>query len=171
MCVWKSWSGEWVRYSWSSAYLFPGCPIFMEDEERGKDGQTFLSCRRLWGVEKLIPNVALAPLPVHKRWRGFRVSWGGGGELGFPQPQFPPEILKLSMIIMVLSQVLNNNLVPDCVRSNLRGSKFKISWGSMPPEAHTLTHAWVKVHHPATTMFSPPPNSKSCMKPWGWEQI
>ena len=40
----------------------------------------------------------------------------------------PPEILKLSMVI-VLSQVLNSNLVPNCIRSNLRGSKFKIFLG------------------------------------------
>ena len=45
----------------------------------------------------------------------------------------PPEILKLSMVIIVLSQVLNNNLVPDCVRSNLRGSKFKIFPGEHAP--------------------------------------
>ena len=54
-----------------------------------------------------------------------RFSYGRGWN--FPQPQFSPtEILKLSMVINILSQVLNNNLVPDCVRSNLRGSKFKI---------------------------------------------
>ena len=47
-----------------------------------------------------------------------RVSYRGGGGPGTP----PPEIFKLSMVINVLSQVLNNNLVPDCVRSNLRGS-------------------------------------------------
>ena len=38
-----------------------------------------------------------------------RVSYGGGG-----------------MVIIGLSQVSNNNLVPDFVRSNLRGSKFNI---------------------------------------------
>ena len=50
-----------------------------------------------------------------------------GGHRIFPPATIPPppEILKLSMVINVLSQVLNNNLVPDCVRSNLRGSKFK----------------------------------------------
>ena len=37
------------------------------------------------------------------------------------------------MVIIVLSQVLNNNLVPDCVRSNLRGSKFKIFLGEDAP--------------------------------------
>jgi len=44
------------------------------------------------------------------------------------------------MVINVLSQVLNNNLVPDYVRSNLRGSKFKF---------------YVHYYHPATTMFPP----------------
>ena len=43
------------------------------------------------------------------------------------------EISKLSMVINVLSQVLNNNLAPDCVRSNLRGSKFKIFLGEHAP--------------------------------------
>ena len=58
--------------------------------------------------------------------RGLRVLYRGGrGALEFllpPSHNFPPpEILKLSMVIIVLSQVLNKNLVPDCVRSNLRG--------------------------------------------------
>ena len=53
------------------------------------------------------------------------------GALEFPPLPPTQEILKLSMVIIVLSQVLNNNLVPDCVRSNLRGSKFKIF-----PEGH-----------------------------------
>ena len=48
-----------------------------------------------------------------------RVSYRGGGG---PGTSTPPEILKLSMVSNILSQVLNNNLVPDCVRSNLRGS-------------------------------------------------
>ena len=51
----------------------------------------------------------------------------GGGEGG----------RNLSIVIIVLSQVLNNNLVPDFAR----------------------------YYHPATIM-SLPPNSKSCMKPW-----
>ena len=78
-----------------------------------------------------------------------------------PATIFPPvtissplEILKLSMVINVLSQLLNNSLVPDCVRSNLRWSKFKISWGSMPPDPpsrHTLLSSCY--HH----VPSPPP--------------
>ena len=36
------------------------------------------------------------------------------------------------MVIIVLSQVLNNNLVPDCVRSNLRGSKFSWKYFGIP---------------------------------------
>ena len=35
------------------------------------------------------------------------------------------------MVIIVLSQVLNNNLVPDC---NLRESKFKILPGGACPQ-------------------------------------
>ena len=46
---------------------------------------------------------------------------------------FPPPNLEMSMVIIVLSQVLNNNLVPDCIRSNLRGSKFKIFLGAHAP--------------------------------------
>ena len=68
-------------------------------------------------------------------------------EGGLESPPSSPEILKLSMVIIALSQVLNNNLVPDFVRSNLRGSKFKIFLGGvgMPPDSpsrHTcISHA------------------------------
>ena len=86
-----------------------------------------------------------------------------------PSPLPAQEILKLSMVIIVLSQVLNNNLVPDCVRSNLRGSKFRR--GGMSPDApsrhsswHVHEHAFAHNYHPDTILF-PPPNSKSCMKP------
>ena len=68
-----------------------------------------------------------AAIPAHYQLdkpSGFHTEGGG---LEFPPP--PPEILKLSKVIIVLSQVLHNNLVPDCVRSNLRGSKFKIFLG------------------------------------------
>ena len=49
---------------------------------------------------------------------GFHTEGGG-----IPPPATIPsplEILKLSMVINVLSQLLNNNLVPDCIRNNLR---------------------------------------------------
>ena len=59
-----------------------------------------------------------------------RVSYRGGVPWNSPPP---PEILKLSMVIIVLSLVLNNNLVPDCIRSNLRGSKLKILLGEHAP--------------------------------------
>ena len=57
-----------------------------------------------------------------------RVSYRGVGALEFLPP---PEILKLSMIIIVASTmyVLFGKFVPDCVGSNLRGSKFKIFLG------------------------------------------
>ena len=93
---------------------------------------------------------------------------GGGMEFPPPPPPPPPEILKLSMVINVLSQVLNNNLVPDCVRSNLRGSKFKIFLGELPPDPpsrHTRLHvrecAFAHHYHSATTMFPPPPPSEN----------
>ena len=62
-----------------------------------------------------------------------RVSYRRGGALEFPHPRN----LELIMLIIVLSHVLNNNLVPDCVRSNLRGFKFKIfrgGGGDIPPD-------------------------------------
>ena len=86
---------------------------------------------------------------VSYMWGG-RGGGGGGGGVGIPPP--PPKILKLSMVIIVLSQVLNNNLVPDCVRS-------------MPPDlpsrhTHLCTLLSSCYHH----VF--PPDSKSCMKPF-----
>ena len=71
----------------------------------------------------------------------YRGGWGGGAGTPPPQPQFPPpEVMELSMVIIVLSQVLNNNLVPDCIRSNLRGSKIQnfFSWKGRedPPSRH-----------------------------------
>ena len=91
-----------------------------------------------------------------------RVSYVGGLEF-LPQPQFPPpRNLELSMVTIVLSQVLNNNLVPDCVSSNLRGSKFNIFVGGMPPDP-TKRHA--RYYHPATPyftiLFPPPPPTQN----------
>ena len=64
------------------------------------------------------------PLPkAMLLWQGF-IQTGEGGGWNFSPP--PQKYLKLSMVIIVLSLVLNNNLVPDFVRSNLRGSKFNI---------------------------------------------
>ena len=41
------------------------------------------------------------------------------------------------MVIIVLSQVLNNNLVPDCIKNNRRGSKFLgRSMSPDPPNKH-----------------------------------
>jgi len=75
-----------------------------------------------------------------------------------------------------LSQVLNNNLVPDCVRSYLRASKIQnFSGGGEgmppdPPSRHTRLHmrerAFACYYHYATILYSPTPNSKPCMKPW-----
>ena len=96
--------------------------------------------------------------------QGF-IQGGGGGGLEFP----PPEILKLSMVIIVLSQVLNNNLVPDCVRSNLRGSKIQNFPGGHAPRPPLVgTHACACVSVLSHTCYHPVPphpNSKSCMKP------
>ena len=59
------------------------------------------------------------------------------------------------------SQVLNNNLVPDCGRSNLRESKF--SWGrgggghvpSRNARLRMCEHAFARSYHPATILFPP----------------
>ena len=65
-----------------------------------------------------------------------RVSYRGEGKPGIS----PPEILKLSIVIIVVPSILaiyvteHDMFVPDCVRSNLRGSKFKIFLGGMPPD-------------------------------------
>ena len=68
--------------------------------------------------------------PLRNGWQGFIQR---GGAWNFPPP---PEILKLSMVINVLSELLkNNNLVPDCIRSNLRRSKFKIFLGEHAPRS------------------------------------
>ena len=103
-----------------------------------------------------------------------RVSYrGGGGALEFPPPPPPPEILKLSKVIIVLSQILNNNLVSDCARSNLRVFEFKIFLVEHALVG-THTYAYVSVFLHATIILlpscsppppPPPPNSKSCMKP------
>ena len=92
--------------------------------------------------------------------QGFIQKGEVGGGLEFSPP---PEILKLSMVLIVLSQVLSNNLVPDCVRSNLNS---KVSWGrgDMPPDPpsrHTHLHvcerAFARYYHPATILFPLPP--------------
>ena len=95
-----------------------------------------------------------------------------GGAWNSPPPPShnfpPPEILKLSL---VLSQALNNNFVPDCIRSNLRGSKIQNfsgrGGGGMlpdPPSRHTHIHVcecdFAHYHHHATTPFPPTPQLK-----------
>ena len=67
----------------------------------------------------------------------------------------------------------NNNLVSDCVRSNLRGSKFKIFLGKHDPLAsrhgqlRVRERTFARYYHPAAILSPPPPppppNSKSCM--------
>ena len=79
-------------------------------------------------LAKLVILYAIDVLGSHQVM--FRVSYrgwvgGGGGDPGIPPPlppppppshNFPPpEILKLSMVIIVLSQVLNNNLPSEAL--------------------------------------------------------
>ena len=52
------------------------------------------------------------------------------------QPQFPPTQKSWNWVWLLLfchRHILNNNLVPGCIRSNLRGSKFKIFLGGHAP--------------------------------------
>ena len=88
----------------------------------------------------------------------FRVSYRGGGAGNFPPPTTisPLEILKLSMVTIALSQILNNNLVPDSVRSNLRVSKFEIFLGACPTRLHMHECAFVRYYRHATILFPPP---------------
>ena len=108
------------------------------------------------------PNMTSSPIRFHTE--GGRGAWNfppSSHNFPPPPPPPPPEILKLSMVIMVLSQVLNNNLVPDCVRSNLKRSKFKIfsgeGGGACPQTPLVGMHMFCALlspcHHPA----SPPP--------------
>ena len=55
-------------------------------------------------------------------------------------PGIPPGNLEIEYGYYCLSLIFNNNLVPDCVRSNLRISKFKIYLGDMPPDPLVGTH-------------------------------
>ena len=99
--------------------------------------------------------------------QGF-IQRGGGSRIFFPQPEFsPPEIFKLSMVIIVVPssisylldismchQMVFEKFVPDCVRSNLRGSKFKNFPGGTCPQT-PLVGTCVS-DHPATILFLPP---------------
>ena len=80
----------------------------------------------------------------------------GGGGLEFSSPRN-------------LFEVEYGYFVPDCTRSNLRGSKFNIFLGEHAPDP-TSRHTRLGVpftcyYHPATILSPPPPNSKFCMKP------
>ena len=87
--------------------------------------------------------------------QGFK--WGGGG---WNPPPLSADILKSSMIIIVVPSLFGK-FVPDCIRSNLRGSKFKSFLGVMSPDPPS-SHACLRMllsscQHPV------PPNSKSCI--------
>ena len=101
----------------------------------------------------------------HVGGSGFHTEGGGGAGIPPPPPPShnfpPPEILKLSMVIIVLSQVLNKNLVPDC---NLRGSKIQNFFlgGACPSldplvGMHAYTCVSVLSHATVTILFPPPP--------------
>ena len=61
-----------------------------------------------------------------KYWSGFHTEREGGLWNFLSPTTIPPHPTPRNLQCMVLSQVLNNNLVPDCIR---RGSKFKIFLG------------------------------------------
>ena len=95
----------------------------------------------------------------------------GGPEM--PPP--PPEILKLSMVTIVVPSILATyfymlldvikmlfgKFVPDCIRSNLR---VKIFLRVLPPDLPSrharlcvCGHALTRHYHPATVLFFPLP--------------
>ena len=94
---------------------------------------------------------------------------GGGGTLESPPPPPPPpEIeygyycgaINISYLILRVTvcviKMLLGQFVPNCVRSNLRGSKFKIYLGGMPPppSRHACLHTLLSsCYHP----IPPPP--------------
>ena len=122
------------------------------------------------GIGHLDQFQHLAMLSEIKAEVGYaRVSYrGGGGAMESPPPSHnfsSPEILKLSMVINVLSPVLNNNL---------RGSKlnfFLREHAPRPPSRHeclcVCDHAFARYCHSVTTMF-PPLQLKILYEPLLW---
>ena len=121
------------------------------------------------------PECPFLQLVIHHeffvKWKEFLPMSGfhTGGALEFPPP--PQESWNwVWLLLCFVTGVLNNNLVPDWIRTNLWVSKLKffLGGGDMPPDPRTLTCecAFARYYHPATILF--PPNSKSCMKPWMW---
>ena len=76
---------------------------------------------------------------------GFHTEGGEGGEAGFPPPRnleieygYYISYLHVTECKYVSSKYCVEKFVPDCVRSNLRGCKFKIflvgGGEDMPPD-------------------------------------
>ena len=83
-----------------------------------------------------------------------------------PSHNFPSqEILKLSMVINVLLQVLNNNLVPDCIRSNLRDLNFPGGACPQTPLVGTYTYTCVSVLSHTTIILLPPRSPPPAQNP------
>ena len=98
---------------------------------------------------------------------GFYTEERGRGAGIPPSPSLTQK--SLNWVWLLFSQVLNNNLVPDCVTSNLRGSKFQIFWGGggggggvslQTPLVGMHTYACVSVLSHATIILLP-----SCSSP------
>ena len=89
-------------------------------------------------------------------YRGEGGGWAGIPPLfpSFPLPLFPPWLpLEIEYGCYCFVTCIKQQ---SCPRSNLRGSKFKFSWGSMPPDppnrhAHLRMRecAFARYHHPA----------------------
>ena len=116
----------------------------------------------------------LYPVTLNHLSQGFIQRLGGPGIS--PPPNFPyPEILKLSMVIILAIYMLLNasmchqNVRKFCPRLHQKQSKRYIdsnfSWGEMPPDPPSR-HACVS-HTTIILLLScfPPTNSKSCMYP------
>ena len=112
---------------------------------------------------------------------GFHTETGGGGAGIPPIHSFPyPEILKLSMVIILAIYMLLNvsmchqNVLKFWPRLRQKQSKRYIIFlgGACPQNPLVGMHAF-HIHFAHTIILLPsyslpplPPNSKSCMKPW-----
>ena len=103
-----------------------------------------------------------------------RVSYRGVRALDFPSPRLARNLENdygyyCGGINVSYLHVTGHpcQFVPGCVRSNLRGAKFKIFPGGVCPQTSLVaTHTYTRYYHPSTIVFPhPPPNSKSCIKP------
>ena len=90
-----------------------------------------------------------------------RVSYRGGGTLGYPPPRssFPPPRISYHNVIMNQIENCTSCNYPKCIRINLRECKDQKFSGGACPQTPLVCRA-------STKHGFPPPSLKSCMKPW-----